>query len=108
MSRPRGIGDASTRQTKPGFLSPTASEQCFGGSDDSIEIYPSVYLSWHWSGALRWGYSHLEESTRQRTARLVRGGVWRDVLLGSFCAGALEASVTSTRGAERLRHRELN
>ena len=37
------------------FLFPRASEQCFGGGDDSMEIYPSIYLSWHWCGALRWG-----------------------------------------------------
>ena len=28
--------------------------ECFGGGDDSMEIYPSIYLSWHWCGALRW------------------------------------------------------
>lgn len=73
----------------------------FGGGDDSIEIYPSVYLSWHWCGALRWGSEHLEKSSRPRAACLVRGGVWRDVLLGNFCAGTLEAPII-TRGANQL------
>jgi hypothetical protein len=78
--------------------------ECFGGGDGSMEIYPSIYLSWHWCGALRWGNWHLEGSSRQRATCLVRGRAWRDVLLGSFCAGALEAPITANRANEcRLR-----
>ena len=42
--------------------------------------------------------SILRSSTRQRATGLVCGGAWRDVLLGSFCAVALEAPITSKEG----------
>ena len=41
--------------------------------------------------------SILRSSSRQRATCLVRGGAWRDVLLGSFCAGALEEPIKRGR-----------
>ena len=46
--------------------------------------------------------SILRSSTRQRATCLVRGGVWGDVLLGSFCAVTLEAPITSKKRGERI------